>query len=89
MVRTHLLPTTFLQSKQSDMDFTEKTNLIASIFFSPEHEIVGDNTPLQDGNYYGGTYNGRKYMYAQILIENLPIDKLEAFIKRQIGYETI
>lgn len=73
------------------MTFKDKTDMIAGLFKSPVQETVqgGDNTPLQHGNYYGGVYNKKKYMYSQILIETLPIDKLESFIKKQISYEII
>lgn len=62
--------------------------MIKTIFASPIQENVegGDNTPLQDGKYYGGVYNGRKYLYSQLMIETFPIEKLEKVIKKQIGY---
>lgn len=71
-------------------DFHEKTDLIASIFANPTQEAVksGDNEVLRDGNYYGGIYNGRKYLYSEIMIKTLTLEKLEPFIKTQIRYET-
>lgn len=72
-------------------DFLKKTDLIASIFASPTQEVVksGDNTPLQDGNYYGGIYNGRKYLYSEIMIKTLSLEKLESFIKKQINHDSL
>lgn len=64
-----------------------KLKMIASLFTEPVQEKVegGDNSPLQHGNYYGGIYNGRKYLYSKIMIETLSLEKLESIIKKQIG----
>lgn len=66
----------------------EKLKLIATLFNEPLSEKVaetGDNVPLQHGNYYGGIYNKRKYLYSQIMIETLSLEKLEQIIKKQTG----
>lgn len=66
----------------------DKLKLVASIFSEPLSEKVDetvDNVPLQHGNYYGGIYNGKKYMYSHLMIETLSIEKLERFIRKQIG----
>lgn len=67
----------------------EKIDMIAKIFLDPLNEdVVEDSplqTPIQHGKYYGGVYNGRKYMYSESMIETLSIDKLEAVIRKQIG----
>jgi len=77
----------------------EKINLIKSIFTEAkiEHagedflsqaisEVTGKSTYVQHGKYFGGWYNGKKYFYSEQLINHLPIEKLEKFIKSQINY---
>lgn len=43
---------------------------------------------MQHGEYYGGVYNGRKYMYSRQMIESMPEEKLESFIRGQLGIPT-
>lgn len=62
----------------------EKLALIKTIFTSTVSE-KSESTPLQDDNYHGGVYNGRKFLYSDKLIGTLSVDKLERFIKKQIG----
>lgn len=67
----------------------DKLKLIQNIFSQVETEDAprDEKSPLlQHGKYYGGMYNGKKFMYSSHLIEKMPIDKLERFIKQQIGY---
>lgn len=72
-------------------DLTTKLALIKKIFSqvvtenSPSEKPV-PNIPLQHGKYYGGVYNGRKFMYSELMIQTMTIEKLETFIKKQIGY---
>lgn len=63
----------------------EKLALIKTIFTSTVSE-KSESTPLQDGNYHGGVYNGKKYLYSDKMISTLSLEKLESFIKKQIGY---
>lgn len=72
-----------------------KLQIIAKIFGRAESEDSDPETlkdlphaPLSHGKYYGGVYNGRKHMYSEIMIKTLSPEKLEAFIKKQIGYPT-
>lgn len=67
------------------MIMNEKLALIKTIFTSTVSEEA-ESTPLQDGKYYGGVYNGRKYLYSDKMISTLSIEKLESFIKKQISY---
>lgn len=64
-----------------------KLDMIAKLFSDPIEENVEkvDNAPLQEGKYYGGVYNGRKFLYSLLMIETLPADKLEQFIRKQLG----
>lgn len=76
-------------------DFQTKLDLINQIFSQPvemkleleEDEKKGLFHVLQHGKSYGGVYNGRRFLYSKRLIETLPIEKLESFIKKQINYE--
>lgn len=69
------------------MELDKKLKMIRELFSDPIQENVekGDNTPMQEGKYYGGVYNGRKFLYSILMIETLPADKLEQFIKKQLG----
>lgn len=40
---------------------------------------------LNRGTAYGGIYQGRKYLYSKDMIESMPIEKLEAVIRGQLG----
>lgn len=67
----------------------EKLKLISEIFSKPLVEVERpdmESPLLQHGKYYGGVYNGKKWMYSSQLIEKLSIERLEAFIKKQISY---
>lgn len=72
----------------------EKLNIIRSLFGDTRTEDTPQDVPegvpirapLAHGKYYGGVYNGRKYMYAESLIAALSPERLEAFIKKQIGF---
>lgn len=66
----------------------DKLKLIASIFSSTVTEKAEDEDlpALRHGQYYGGIYNGKKYMYSDTMINSLTLEKLEKFIKGQIGY---
>lgn len=80
-------------------DLELKLQLIRTIFSQTveekaEKELQEGEKPglfhaLQHGKYYGGVYNNKKYMYSEKLIKTLPIEKLETFVKKQIGYEKI
>lgn len=61
----------------------EKEKIIAEIFKDPLQEDV--STPLQRGKYYGGVYNGKRFMYSDTLITSMSPEKLQSFIKRQVG----
>lgn len=69
----------------------QKLQLIAKIFTvmvqetAPNDSTLGKLVPLQHGRFYGGVYNGRKFMYSSKMIEEMPLEKLEKFIKKQIG----
>lgn len=72
----------------------EKIEMIRKIFNEEFSEESGDEAEagvpgkigiVQHGGYYGGIFNARKYMYSQHLIESLSIEKLESFIRNQIG----
>lgn len=66
----------------------EKLKLVKKIFSEVREEEspdVPENVPIQSGKYYGGVYNGRKYMYSIGMIEKMSIEKLEAFIRKQIS----
>lgn len=52
-------------------------------------ELTGRSTYVQHGKYYGGVYNGKKYFYSEQLVDGLSLEKLESFIKRQIGWNHI
>lgn len=66
-----------------------KLELIKKIFSQIQTEnaaLEGPPIPIiQHGKYYGGVYNGRKFMYSEAMIGTLPIEKLEQIIKSQIG----
>lgn len=71
----------------------EKLKIIRTIFGQEQVEDtettdnpVPKSLPIQHGKYYGGVYNGRKYMYSEHMIQTLSAEKLEAVIKNQIGY---
>lgn len=40
---------------------------------------------IQHGGYYGGVYQGHKHMYSSQMIESMPLEKLETFIRGQLG----
>lgn len=69
----------------------EKIKLIQSIFSGglQTEESDSDGSPqlpiVQHGRFFGGVYNQKKYMYSEKMINDLSIEKLERFIKRQIG----
>lgn len=42
---------------------------------------------VTEGDFHGGWYNGRKYMYSGIMIRTLSLEKLTKFITSQIGFE--
>ncbi len=70
----------------------EKIDLIKKIFtedFTEEDIGEIDKTPAREfvkmGRCYGGVYKGRKYMYSYHLIQSLSLEKLESFIRGQIG----
>lgn len=66
----------------------EKLKLISLIFKDPLIERTEDEDlpALQHGKYFGGIYKGKKYMYSEDMINLMSIEKLEVFIKKQIGY---
>lgn len=72
----------------------EKLKIVAAIFGETRIEDTPEDVPegvpiravLAHGKYYGGVYNGRKYMYAESLVTSLSPERLEAFIKKQIGF---
>lgn len=67
----------------------EKLALIRSIFSKPlveEGQRDMQSPLLQQGKYYGGVYNSKKYMYSSQLIEKMSLEKLERFIKKQISH---
>lgn len=72
----------------------EKLKVIQVIFSESKEEdapidVPEDvRAPLSHGKYYGGVYNGRKYMYSEKLINTMTPERLELFIKKQIGYQT-
>lgn len=57
-------------------EFSLKVELIRSIF--------GIHY-LKEGDYHGGVYNGKKYMYSKQMIQTLKPEKLQKFIYNQIG----
>lgn len=66
----------------------EKLEMIKGIFSEIKEETTPNappNIPVEKGGYVGGVYNGRKFMYSKHMIESLPKDKLESFIRKQIG----
>ena len=63
----------------------DKKHIIATIFHDPLEQDVPVSDPLQRGKYYGGVYLGRRYMYSETLIDSMTPQKLEAFIRKQIG----
>lgn len=69
----------------------DKLKMISSLFTDKVTESVpsepGQSTPLRSGKYYGGIYNGRKYLYSEQMIQTLSIEKLESFIKKQMAYD--
>lgn len=62
----------------------ENIQFIKALFSTPSAEN-SESTPLQDGRYYGGVYNGRKYMYSSKMLETLSPEKFQSFVKKQIG----
>lgn len=73
----------------TDPLFKEKIALIHRIFASTLTENAPEDSPpgapLQQGKYYGGVYNGRKFMYSEQMLMLLTLEKLEAVIKKQLG----
>lgn len=66
----------------------EKIAMIKSIFAKDFQQDAGEGLPgifLNHGTSYGGLYGGRKYMYSAHMIESMPIEKLESFIKKQLA----
>lgn len=72
----------------------EKVAIIQKIFIEQFTTESGDDADagvpgkvgiLKHGNYYGGIHNGRKYMYSESLINSYSPEKLEAFIRNQLG----
>lgn len=67
----------------------EKLALIAKIFTDTVTETLLPEdvvkTPLQQGGYYGGIVNGRKFMYSTPMIQALSLEKLEKVIRSQTG----
>lgn len=61
-----------------------KLDLIKKIFTTTLEEGA-ESTPMQEGKYFGGVYNGRKFLYSEQMLEALSIEKLETFIRRQTG----
>lgn len=67
-------------------DFKEKIVLINTLFGgSSTEENPNEDAVVKHGKYYGGVYNGRKFMYSDMMIRTLTKEKLEAFIRKQIG----
>lgn len=68
----------------------EKLAIIRAIFSEATEEDSNidapPNAPIVHGKYYGGVYKGRKYMYSDDMIRILSKEKLEATIKKQIGF---
>lgn len=65
----------------------QKLDLIKKIFTTTLEEEA-ESTPMQEGKYYGGVYNKRKFLYSEQMIQALSIEKLEAVIRRQTGILT-
>lgn len=70
----------------------EKIAIIRNIFadgFETESEGEADVPNavgvIQHGGYYGGIHQGRKHMYSSHLIQTLSPEKLESFIRKDLG----
>lgn len=71
----------------------EKLDIIKGIF-QEQYQTESSGKPegilgifglVQHGGYYGGMYEGRKHMYSTHMIERLSPEKLESFIRGQLG----